>query len=270
VKSAAAICLAALIFFAGCSKQPDPAKPGATTPTTTSAPVPTATTAIPTAAEAAPAVENSAVATGQPHSLKITVLQDGRPVAPDAGGYLLKRQPFILHLAGDVEHASYYATSDKKDTAPIESLARPLVFFAGTGAATGGRENFSLRKPGEADAVKLFDANALFFIEAWASEQADAEENAKFLREQCGSVPLIATFGHFSFPWAPESESPGFFLENFKKTPDGLIEGDYRVNTIGNQPVGATGPVRAVLFVGTPIGRTFSRMTWQILDFRFE
>jgi hypothetical protein len=272
--AAAAICLAAILLLAGCSKQPDQPKAGAATPTATatatSTPAPTATTATPTTAEAAPAAESPTVTPGQPHALTITVLQDGRTVTPDTGGYLLKRQPFVLHLAGDVEHASYYATPDKRDTAPLESLARPLVFFDGTGAATGGRENLSLRKPGEADAVKLFDANTLFFIEAWASEQADAEENARFLREQCASVPLIATFGHFSFPRASASKDPAFFLENFRKSPDGFIEGDYRVSTIGDQPVGAAGPVRVVVFVAAPLGRTFSRMTWQILDFRFE
>jgi hypothetical protein len=227
----------------------------------------------PEAVKPAPAAKAIPPAAREKPELEVELWQDGKPVKPDARGYLLKPQPFLLHLRGDVGRVSYCATTDPKATAPLEQLKRPLVFFEGTGAATGGAENFCFIDPAnENERIELFDATASFFTEKWGSAPADAAENATFLRKVCGQVPAIAYFSHFYFPSSSETENPDFYLKNFRKTFDGLIDGDYVVKTLDDQPVGQVGPVRIILFIDHPIGGKFDfrRMTWQFLDLRFE
>jgi hypothetical protein len=208
---------------------------------------------------------NVVILQGRESKLEVELWQDGRQLPRQDGAYRLAPRAFTLRLRGDVGHVSYVATTRPEKTSPLEQVDRPLVFFSGTGGVWPGDALALMRK----EELSIHFADATFFHEQWIARPARAEMLAGFLRDTLGQTPAIATFRHHSLGFAGRTTASGGSLEEQSPLGSGEAQADFRIQSIGQAPVGQKPCVRLVLFLHSPIGQTFSQVAWARFDLRF-
>jgi hypothetical protein len=206
---------------------------------------------------------NVVILQGRDSQLEVELLQDGRQVSRQNGTYRLAPRPFTLRLRGDVAHVSYVATTRAEKTSPLEQFDRPLVFFSGTGGVWPG-DALALMHD---DPLAIHTADATFFHEQWIARPERAERLAGFLRGMLGRTPAIATFRHYSLGLAGRATARE--LPEQSSLVSGEDRADFRIESIGQAPVGHKPTVRLVLFLHSPIGQTFSQVAWATFDLDF-
>lgn len=175
-----------------------------------SEPVGLATTRAPTS-ELSGRVLKDPLLEGETQRVRISLVQDGAPVSPSLGGtFVLDPEPFELHLRGDFEHASYFATLMPEVVQTVRSAPR-LVAPGGTTIARDEGTLAGLHEVMLSEGLlRPATAGCLAPIEDILSGEPEAAvTRSGELQRATGTVPMIMPWGRASLSPPGDASDPG-------------------------------------------------------------